>query len=61
MFGVSNEDTIKYDAIMESCKAGAEVSTADTSFAQHIQSISEQALAQTGLMNGTYNFVTMIR
>ena len=29
-------------------------------FAQNIQSLSEQALAQTGLMNGTYNLVTMI-
>ncbi|WP_235989267.1 MFS transporter [Psychroserpens algicola] len=60
MFGISNEDTSKFDAIMASCKAGEVVSAADTSFAQNIQSLSEQALAQTGLMNGTYNFVTMI-
>ncbi|MCK8481934.1 MFS transporter [Psychroserpens algicola] len=60
MFGISNEDTSKFDAIMASCKAGEVVSAADTSFAQNIQALSEQALAQTGLMNGTYNFVTMI-
>lgn len=60
MFGITNQDIDKYDSIMDSCKAGLEISTSDTSFAQNIQSLSEQALAQTGLMNGTYNFVTMI-
>ena len=60
MFGISNEDTAKFDGIMEACKSGAEISAADTSFAQNIQSLSEQALAQTGLMNGTYNLVTML-
>ena len=60
MFGISNEDTAKYDGIMEACKSGAEISAADTSFVQNIQHLSEQALAQTGLMNGTYNLVTML-
>lgn len=60
MFGISNEDTAKFDGIMEACKSGAQISAADTSFVQNIQSLSEQALAQTGLMNGTYNLVTMI-
>ncbi len=60
LLGISNEDTEKLDSIMEACKAGETISAADTSFAQNIQLLSEQALAQTGLMNGTYNFVTMI-
>ncbi|PNQ74020.1 MFS transporter [Hanstruepera neustonica] len=60
MFGISNEDTNKFDSIIDACKSGAEISISDTMFAQNIQSLSEQALAQTGLMNGTYNFVTMI-
>ncbi|KPM31352.1 Sugar transporter [Croceitalea dokdonensis DOKDO 023] len=58
--GISDADTDRYEGIMEACKSGAEISTVDTAFAQNIQLLSEQALAQTGLMNGTYNFVTMI-
>jgi len=60
MFGISNADTTKYDGIMEACKTGAQISAADTSFVHNIQSLSGQALAQTGLMNGTYNLVTML-
>jgi len=60
MFGISNADTSRFDSIMASCNAGVDINAADASFAQNIQSLSEQALAQTGLMNGTYNFVTMI-
>lgn len=60
LFGISNEDVSKFDGIMDACKSGAEITVADTSFAQNIQALSEQALAQTGLMNGTYNLVTML-
>lgn len=60
MFGISNTDNEKFDSIMKACKSGEEISTVDMSFAQNIQLLSEQALAQTGLMNGTYNMVTMI-
>jgi maltose/moltooligosaccharide transporter len=60
MFGISNDDTAKFDGIMEACKSGVEISASDSAFAQNIQSLSEQALAQTGLMNGTYNMVTML-
>jgi len=60
MFGISNDDTSKFDSIMAACKTGVEISAADISFAQNIQLLSEQALAQTGLMNGTYNMVTMV-
>jgi len=60
LFGISNDDTKKFDAIMEACKTGVQISATDMSFAQNIQLLSEQALAQTGLMNGTYNLVTML-
>ncbi|MEQ9426011.1 MAG: MFS transporter [Cyclobacteriaceae bacterium] len=60
LFGISNADTQKFEGIMAACKSGSELSPADLSFAQNIQVLSEQALAQTGLMNGTYNLVTMI-
>ncbi len=60
LYGISNEDNERFEAIMESCKEGAEISTTDMSFAQNVQSLAEQALAQTGLMNGTYNLVTML-
>ena len=45
---------------MAACKAGAEISADDISFAQNVQSLAEQALGHAGLMNGTYNFITMI-
>lgn len=60
LFGISNDDSDKFDSIMVACRSGVEISSADTTFAREIQSLSEQALAQTGLMNGTYNMVTMI-
>jgi maltose/moltooligosaccharide transporter len=60
LFGISEDDTTKLESIMEACKSGAVISAEDTSFAQNIQLLSEQAVAQTGLMNGTYNLVTMI-
>lgn len=60
LYGISNDDVTKFDGIMEAHKLGETISKADMSFAQNVQQLSEQALAQTGLMNGTYNFVTMI-
>jgi maltose/moltooligosaccharide transporter len=59
LFGISNSDSERFDGIMQACKSGEEISSIDFSFAQNIQVLSEQALAQTGLMNGTYNLVTM--
>lgn len=60
LFGISNSDTVKFEDIMEACEAGKLIPQTDVSFAQNIQLLSEQALAQTGLMNGTYNLVTML-
>lgn len=60
LLGITDGDTERYDKIIDACKSGLEISAQDTAFAQNIKLLSEQALAQTGLMNGTYNFVTMI-
>jgi maltose/moltooligosaccharide transporter len=60
LYGINNSDYEKFEGIMESCRAGEMISTVDTGFAQNIQLLSEQALGQTGLMNGTYNLVTML-
>ena len=60
LFGITSESLSKLESIKAACESGAEVSAADLSFAQNIQTLSEQALGQTGLMNGTYNLVTMI-
>ncbi|MDO5607400.1 MAG: MFS transporter [Capnocytophaga sp.] len=60
LFGISKDDSDRFNLLMETQKAGGKLAEADLSFAQNIQHLSEQALAQTGLMNGTYNFVTMI-
>jgi len=59
LYEISNSDSEKFDGIMAACKSGEEIGVIDLSFAQNIQALSEQALAQTGLMNGTYNLVTM--
>lgn len=60
LFGITDSDSEKFESIMKACESGAKISASDTSFAQNIQLLSEQAVAQTGLMNGTYNLVTMI-
>ncbi|MFC4097625.1 MFS transporter [Euzebyella saccharophila] len=60
MYGISSEDNEKFESIMAACNSGGVVGTGDMAFAQNIQNLSEQALAQTGLMNGTYNLVTML-
>lgn len=60
LFGISNADWAKFEGIKEACMTGGNVASADLGFAENIQHLSEQALAQTGLMNGTYNLVTMI-
>lgn len=60
LFGISNEDIARFEEIKESCNGGAAVSPDDLAFAENMQQLSEKSLAQTGLMNGTYNLVTMI-
>ncbi|MBC31915.1 MAG: MFS transporter [Muricauda sp.] len=60
LFGITNEDNERFESIMTSFREGAEISSQDMAFAENVQSLAEQALGHAGLMNGTYNFVTMI-
>ena len=60
LFGINSIDIERFESIMAACNSGGVIGTGDLSFAKNIQSLSEQALAQTGLMNGTYNLVTMV-
>ncbi|MEQ3655398.1 MAG: MFS transporter [Dokdonia sp.] len=60
LLGITPDDDLKYKSILESCRIGDVISRTDTDFAQNIKLLSEEALVQTGLMNGAYNFVTMI-
>lgn len=60
LFGLTNADSDRYDSIIESCKSGGNISAVDTTFAQEYQTVVGEAVGQTGLMNGTYNLVTML-
>lgn len=60
LFKISNADVAKLESIKEACLSGTVVLPADLEFAENVQILSEKALAQTGLMNGTYNLVTMV-
>lgn len=60
LYGLSNEDNTRYDKIMGACNDGQAIGAVDVTFARDFLAQSEQALAQTGLMNGTYNLVTML-
>ncbi len=60
VYGIDNEDMEKFEEIKRLCSDGASIASTDLNFAENIQLVSEQALAQTGLMNGTYNLVTML-
>ena len=60
LYGITNEDNERFESIMSSFREGAQISKEDMTFAEQIQSLAEQALGHAGLMNGTYNFVTML-
>ena len=60
MYGITLEDDERYEGIMHACEAGEQISQVDMTFAQDIKVLYGEALAQTGLMNGTYNLVTML-
>lgn len=60
LFGITAADEEKSSRLIEACKSGVELTSQDTNFVKHIANLTEQAVGHTGLMNGTYNFVTMI-
>mgnify|MGYP002132434277 FL=1 len=60
IYGVSEADEQKASQILEMAKNGMKMSTYDVTWANQISHSVEIAVGQTGLMNGTYNIVTMI-
>ncbi len=60
MYHISEADETKASKILELAKSGTNVLGSDLSWAKNIQQNVEIAVGQTGLMNGTYNLVTMI-
>lgn len=60
LYGVVEADEDKATKIIELAKSGGHVAASDLSWAEHISHLVQTAVGQTGLMNGTYNIVTMI-
>lgn len=60
IYNVTEIDEQKAATILELAKSGKTVSPTDLSWANNISQYVETAVGQTGLMNGTYNLVTMI-
>ncbi|MDN5481297.1 MAG: MFS transporter, partial [Chryseobacterium sp.] len=60
LYGVSENDEEKASHILELSKNGSAIVNSDLSWAKNIVHLAETAVGQTGLMNGFYNFITMI-
>ncbi|PQA90962.1 MFS transporter [Chryseobacterium shigense] len=60
LYGVSEHDEEKAGRILELSKNGSAILNSDLSWAKNIVHLAETAVGQTGLMNGFYNFITMI-
>nr|WP_314490207.1 MFS transporter [uncultured Chryseobacterium sp.] len=60
LYHVSENDEQKANHFIELSKNGLSVSQNDLSWAKNILNLVETAVGQTGLMNGFYNFITMI-
>ena len=60
IFGLTEADEIKSSKILDLAQKGSNVLSTDLSWATQISELVQKAVGQTGLMNGTYNIVTMI-
>lgn len=60
LYGISEADETKANALIESANKGVSVVSSDLSWAKGILHQVEVAVGQTGLMNGSYNIVTML-
>lgn len=60
LYGISEADESKANNFLESAKNGASIIAEDLSWAKGILHQVEVAVGQTGLMNGSYNIVTML-
>ncbi|AZB26956.1 MFS transporter [Chryseobacterium bernardetii] len=60
LYGISEAEETKANNLLESAKKGASIAVSDLSWAKGILHQVEVAVGQTGLMNGSYNIVTML-
>ncbi len=60
LFGVTEASEMKASKLIELSKTGASVASSDLSWANDTMQLVDKAVGQTGLMNGTYNLVTML-
>ena len=60
LYGISESDEQKADKIIKLAKSGVFVVEKDMSWAKNVLHLVEVAVGQTGLMNGSYNIITMV-
>ncbi|WP_034671242.1 MFS transporter [Epilithonimonas caeni] len=60
LYGISENDEQKAGKIIALAKSGVPVAEKDMSWAKNVLHMVEVAVGQTGLMNGSYNIITMI-
>jgi len=60
IYGISSADEKELQSLKALCASGEALANDQMQLGQALQQKTELALADTGLMNGTYNFVTMI-
>ena len=60
LYGISEADEMKAGDVLNNAKNGISVAASDVSWAKTIMHQVEIAVGQTGLMNSSYNMVTMI-
>lgn len=60
LYGISEAEETKANTIMERAERGISVAVSDLTWAKGVLHQVEVAVGQTGLMNGSYNIVTMI-
>lgn len=60
IYGVTEADEQKAAQVLELAHSGLKATAHDMAWATQITQLVEKAVGQTGLMNGTYNFITMV-
>lgn len=60
LYEISEADELKADTFLKNAANGISVAASDLSWAQSVMHQVEVAVGQTGLMNGSYNIVTML-
>ncbi len=60
LYEISEADELKADTFLKNAANGISVAASDLSWAKSVMHQVEVAVGQTGLMNGSYNIVTMV-